>query len=127
MNNMGSWALVELGIDLLTTNQSESFNATMKHFTDDKSLPYDVLVLKLFQLSEYYDKKMTRALYGVSGEYSVLSHLRDTYNINDPMAVLPVVGTYKETLKKIKSSHDLPNAAPAQEVSTIEVVDERNF
>ena len=121
MNNMGSWALVELGIDLLTTNQSESFNSTMKHFTEDKSMPYDVLVLKLFQLSEYYYKRMTRALYGVGGEYTVLPHLRGTYNINDPLAVLPVVGTYKKTLEKIKSSHVPPTTAPAQEVSIIEL------
>jgi hypothetical protein len=51
INKMGSWILLKFGIKLLTNNQSESLNATMKRLMNWKRLSIDHIVTGNFTMA----------------------------------------------------------------------------
>lgn len=55
---MGSWELERYKVgNLLTNNQSKSFNATVKRYIKSKNLgglPLDTMVVSLFQLDQFF-------------------------------------------------------------------------
>ena len=78
MPNMGSWVLRPFGILLLTTNQSESFNCTMKRFGGWKRSPVDLMAISLMRLDKFFQIKIARGHYGL-GEYTLKEDFVDIY------------------------------------------------
>lgn len=76
---MGSWALRLFDIILLTTNQSESFNATLKRFNQWKKLSIDMMIISLIRLDQFFTRRVQNGLYGF-GEYRIHPHLKSQYN-----------------------------------------------
>lgn len=67
----------------ITTNQSEGFNALLKHLQEWKEIPVDMAVLSLYHLQAYYSNEWERGLAGIiminlisiqntSGEFKLL-------------------------------------------------------
>ena len=73
---MGRWILEPLGIynplSGITTNQSEGFNAVLKHYEQWREAPLDSMILGLYFLQKYCHNEVQRG-YGGIGSYSLLS------------------------------------------------------
>ena len=101
MHNMGSWVLAPFGVALLTTNQAESFNATMKRFQNWKKLPLDMMVVSFLRLDEFFAARIARGHYGLD-DYKLRKHLQKYYPSEG--AVIPKQVTMDQLLERIKNS-----------------------
>jgi hypothetical protein len=67
---LGRWILEEFGVyhpfTGITTNQSESFNATLKRLQRWREVPIDALVLALYHLQAYFHNEIQRGFAGRS-------------------------------------------------------------
>ncbi len=72
---MGSWILQPYGVKLLTNNQSESFNATMKRLVDWKRLSIDHMENSLRMINGFYLLKIRKGRLGCR-DYNLLPHLQ---------------------------------------------------
>ena len=102
MSNMGTWAVSPFGLQLMTTNQSDSLNASLKRHTGWKESRIDEMVLSLLTLSESFDSRIVRSQYGSGDDYLIRRHLRTQYDINDPRAVIPQRDTTEEIRKRME-------------------------
>ena len=98
MPNMGSWVLRPFGILLLTTNQSESFNCTMKRFGGWKRSPVDLMAISLMRLDKFFQIKIARGHYGL-GEYTLKEDFVDIYPKQG--VVLPAIITLEEIIARV--------------------------
>lgn len=97
---MGSWALKPVGIHLLTTNQSESLNCTLKRFQGWKKVPLDLMVTYLFSIDGFFAARVARGRYGI-GEYPLRKDLASKYPREG--VKLPVLVNIDEIIRDIKS------------------------
>jgi hypothetical protein len=88
------------GVDLLSTNQSESYNAILKLSKTNGDKPVSVMVLDLILDSEKYLSRIIRGRYRIGGEYTLRPDLEGLYDPRDPDAKLPM----PTDLEKIKSN-----------------------
>ncbi|KAK4027819.1 hypothetical protein OUZ56_016960 [Daphnia magna] len=72
---MGTWVLSPSGIKLLTNNQSESFNASMKRLINWKQQTIDVMANSLRKISLFYAMKIRRGRLGCR-DYTLFPHSR---------------------------------------------------
>ena len=109
IEKMASWALKKVNIDLqsLTTNQSESLNAVIKRITEFKEHSVDHLVFKLYELACSYNNKIILGRYQ-KGQYIIRENLRHLYNPNESGIELPRVVTYEQVMKNIEQQHSDP-------------------
>ncbi len=98
MPNMGSWVLRPFGILLLTTNQSESFNCTMKRFGGWKRSPVDLMAISLMRLDKFFQIKIARGRYGL-GEYTLKEDFVDIYPKQG--VVLPAIISLEEIIARV--------------------------
>ena len=71
---MGSWVLLPYGIELLSNNQSESFNASMKRLINWKEQTIDVMANSLRKITLFYEIKIRRGRLGCR-DYTLRPHL----------------------------------------------------
>jgi hypothetical protein len=74
---MGSWILRPYGVKILSNNQSESFNATMKRPMNWKRLSVDHMENSLRIVAGFYSMKIQRGRIGCR-DYTLLPHLPST-------------------------------------------------
>ncbi|XP_046449334.1 uncharacterized protein LOC124197832 isoform X2 [Daphnia pulex] len=98
MPNMGYWVLRPFGILLLTTNQSESFNCTMKRFGGWKRSPVDLMAISLMRLDKFFQIKIARGRYGL-GEYTLKEDFVDIYPKQG--VVLPAIISLEEIIARV--------------------------
>jgi len=70
MNQLGAWVLRPLGLEKVTSNQSEFFNTVLKRLQDWKEAPLDSMALCLLRLAQYHLTEVRRGLYGI-GEFQL--------------------------------------------------------
>lgn len=67
--SLGKWVLESLNVyhplTGVTTNQSESFNSTLKRLQRWHEVPIDSIVLTLYHLQAYYYNEIQRGLAGI--------------------------------------------------------------
>lgn len=103
MNNMGIWVLRPWGVEwLISTNQSESFNAQLKRFANNKEYTLDMMILALLRFSEYHNATLHRARYQL-GAMCVRDHLKKYYDIEDPASVMPPMQSEEQYMNNLKT------------------------
>lgn len=102
---MGSWVLQSHGIQLISTNMAESFNAVLKRATNFKHGKIDATVIALYRLSQLYEVKIWRGRYRL-GEYELRIQLNDRYDPNDPNAKIPELVDVEKLIRRIKESQE---------------------
>jgi hypothetical protein len=75
---MGSWVLLPYGIELLSNNQSESFNASMMRLINWKEQTIDVMANSLRKITLFYEIKIRRGWLGCH-DYTLRPHLSQSY------------------------------------------------
>lgn len=70
IDKIGSWEQRRYGGELLTSNQSESFNSTLKKLQQWKEAPVDAMVLVLYRLAQAYENEIARGRAGL-GNYKL--------------------------------------------------------
>lgn len=100
MDRMGSWGLEPFGIKLLTTNQAESWNATLKRLVRERDQT-DSLVLALFEISQFFNRRVTLGAAG-SGDYKILDSLHEKYQGLDPASLPKLI-----SIQEIREMHQL--------------------
>jgi hypothetical protein len=103
---MGSWVLLPFGIQLLTNNQSESFNASMKRLVNWKEQTIDVMANSLRKIALFYEIKIRRGRLGCR-DYTLLPHLKDWYK--NTTIVKPNYQSVDELFHQIKASRPTKN------------------
>lgn len=98
---MGTWVLSPFGIKLLTNNQSESFNASMKRLINRKQQTIDVMANSLRKISLFYAMKIRRGRLGFR-DYTLLPHLIDSYKSTE--LVKPIYQSVDDLFDEIKAS-----------------------
>ena len=101
MGNMGSWVLRPFGVLLLTTNQSESFNCTMKRFKGWKRSPVDLMVISLMRLDNFFQIKVARGRYGLE-DYTLKEELVDYYPRQG--VIIPPIMSLNEIIARVRKS-----------------------
>lgn len=69
---------IEYGI---TSNPSESFNATLHRMSNHSEVPPDVIILTLFYNSNYYNRELIRGFYQ-DGNWKLKVGLKRIYGHN---------------------------------------------
>lgn len=104
---MGTWALQTFGIALLTSNQSESFNAIFKR-------PLDMMVISMLRIDQFFRRKIVRGEHGVS-DYTLREkfkkHPEEIKNI-----VLPEAMAADQLISKIKDSRIQPQKVKKRKI-----------
>ncbi len=103
INKMGSWILLKFGIKLLTNNQSESLNATMKRLMNWKRLSIDHMANSLRIIYAFFLMKIRRGKLGCR-DYTLLPQLQEEYAGRSNVGELPEFQSSEDLFKKIKSS-----------------------
>lgn len=87
---MGAWNLRPFGTTLLTTNQSESYNAILKLTKDNSDRPVSAMVIELMLDADKYLSKIAMGRLRMGGTFTLLEHLRKNYDktiVNIPKPV----------------------------------------
>ena len=71
IDHVGSWEQRRYGAELLTSNQSESFNATLKKLQQWKEAPVDAMVVVMYRFAQVYENEIARGRAGL-GDYELL-------------------------------------------------------
>lgn len=103
INKMGSWILLKFGIKLLTNNQSESLNATMKRLMNWKRLSIDHMANSLRMIDAFFLMKIRRGKLGCR-DYTLLPQLQEESAGRANVGELPEFQSSEDLFKKIKSS-----------------------
>lgn len=103
INKMGSWILLKFGIKLLTNNQSESLNATMKRLMNWKRLSIDHMANSLRMIDAFFLMKIRRGKLGCQ-DYTLLPQLQEEFAGRANVGELPEFQSSEDLFKKIKSS-----------------------
>lgn len=100
---MGSWALRPYGVELLSTNQSESFNAILKLTRKNKTKPISCMVLDLLLNADGYIARIKRGHYRIGGTYTLRPNQHHLHQRSDPDAKLPAPVDCDKILENIKA------------------------
>ena len=107
IDKMGSWTLEKFRIGrLLSNNQSESFNASVKRLDNEKKLggqPLDKMVVNLFRLDQFYYRRAMNSLYRAGNHYTLREHLKEKYILTENI-ILPEVLTLEQLFNSIKQN-----------------------
>lgn len=89
---LGRWILEDLAVynpfSGVTTNQSESFNATLKRLNSWREVPLDGIVLSLYHLQAFYLNETQRGFAGI-GSYTLVPELVKAQRSVDDMILIP--------------------------------------
>lgn len=114
IDKMGAWTLRKHGLELLSSNGPESFNAQLKRFLGDREMSVDMLVLALQSFQEYRMNEVMLAQYGIGGEWTLRPHLTAKYDKNDPRVTLPKLKSPQDYINEIKAARAQPIPLPVK-------------
>ena len=121
IKHIGRWHLSRFGMDSITTNQSESFNAVIKHLQQWQEAPIDAMALSLFRLTQFYLVEVQRGRRGL-GDYS----LREGLVAESPFEQVPccvtapasIVDTIRNGASSISLISDQDSCLPSTSSAT---------
>jgi len=121
IKHIGRWHLSRFGMDSITTNQSESFNAVIKHLQQWQEAPIDAMALSLFRLTQFYLVEVQRGRRGL-GNYS----LREGLVAESPFEQVPcsvtapasIVDTIRNGASSISLISDQDSCLPSTSSAT---------
>lgn len=116
ISRVGSWEERAFGGELLTSNASESFNATLKRVQQWKEAPIDAMVLVLYRMAHAFDSEIQRGHVGL-GDYK----LRSGLSPQSISASVPSSMTFDDIVDKVRagpSALSAPASTPSQQPSS---------
>ncbi|KAI9551095.1 hypothetical protein GHT06_001928 [Daphnia sinensis] len=108
---MGAWALRRYGLELATTNSSESLNASLKRFVNWREMRHDEMVFALLDISDMHFARIRRGQFGVGDDNILSPHLRHLFDINNPGVEVPKKISSDDILERIKNAMENTTSA----------------
>lgn len=118
---MGSWALRPHGLELLSSNQAESFNAQLKRFVGKKEQSIDMMILSVLRFQEFRENEVKLAQFRLGGEWTLRPHLYGQYDANDPSAEIPKMHSIDDYLNRVKAARNAENSNPVSATHDLDV------